>query len=341
MKLLVLLALVPGVVFSDYSFYKFSPASQVINGTAYPRNNLLTYRGTGDGQMDVTKAIRAMMGDETAVVETYLYSGIKATLLGRTPPKPISLSSKVQSKLTALLNSKSITTDNVDAHTKDLVDMYFNEIEANNQVISRYINYRGNYVDWPDDVVFTTVVSPPAASYGPNMLVFKESTPRSIDLNYWNKVNNGIWFDHTRDAGEFVAPGFIPNGDIIGFQFRNSSGGRSYHSIEYAFYKASINGKPLLIVIDGEGQSCINRVSDFDFRLCSYTVPNIVTEIPPDTTQKPKYFGIVTFDGDESLSKDAFRLLKNYQGSSSNSKIKSLISNLTVNKRNLKWIDAQ
>lgn len=282
------------------SFYDLSPHPRVIDGESYPRNGRTLFRGTTDAQMDLQKALRAMFGDSSAHVETLFFSTIKARLMNVSFPPAVELGSFIDSEIEKLKREKGGRLSENDAvvETKKLVDGTFQYLRNRNQLISQYVNYSSEtFVDWPNNIVFSTLLAPLAGTYGERLLVFKENAPRTLDLNYWNKVHNNTWFIHTRDAAEFIAFGYMPPEDVIGYQIREGSP-KSWHFVRYAFYKITHGGKTFVLVfsglkLNGRKSTCIDRnPADQLYYHCDYQVGRMIFAPPPLSQERPQLLGV-------------------------------------------------
>lgn len=276
-----------------FGFYSLSPAPRTIVGVRYPRNDLPLYRGTTNDQMSLERAIRAMLGDETAPVESLFYSTIYNGILGRSFGHAVSLVPFVQNRIREARAAGVVTESEAHAKTRAIVDEQFRYFASQGTLAGKYLDYRsGSYDDWPNDVVFTSINSPAAATYGPNIVVVRETAKRSIDLNFWNYDHSRTWYDYTRDAGEFSAPAYIPAEDIDGFQLRNGSS-KSWHRVDVAFYRATVAGADLLVAVDGEQRSCLLREGPLAFSFCRYRAGEIALTPPPSNGEKAELLGVV------------------------------------------------
>jgi|GEM_PF-3419400 hypothetical protein len=281
------------------SFYDYTPSAQTVNGEAFPRNNKTLFRGTTDHQMDLTKAISAMLGDVNANVESLFFSTIKNQLMQVNFPPAVGLNSYLQSEIGKAIqaNGGPLKLTAAVKATRKLVDSTFAYYDQTGTAVAQNVNYRsGSYSDWPNDIIFSTLLSPVAGTYGDRMLVIKEQKPRSLDLNFWNYVNNGLWYDHTRDIGEFIAFGYLPAGDVQGYQVR-AGGNKGWHYVQLAVYKNPA-GKGLLVFAgerqDGSTSTCIDQNrSNKVFYHCDYRAGSIVNAVPNLSNEKVQLAGVI------------------------------------------------
>jgi hypothetical protein len=270
-----------------FDFFRYGPSPRTINGVSYPRNQMTLYRGTTDGQMDLNKAVRAMFRDSTANVESFFFSTIKHKLMNRSFGAEVALNSTLTSLIKQAIsdNGGPLSEKAAVQKTIQLVDGTF-EYYGDKNNISRYVNYNSpNWIDWPKDIVFSSIVSPAAATYGDKVIIINEKKPRAIDLNFWNLVHNGKDRDHDRDIGEFSTPGYVLFSDIEGYQVRTGIRG----SIIYSLHRVEIRGETYVLVFDGTWNKntlskCIVRTDEWNIVHCNY--PGGLALSPPPATDK-------------------------------------------------------
>lgn len=279
--------------------YDLSPEKSVVDGVTYPQNEKTLYRGTDSRQMDLPKAVRALFGDATAPVESFFFSAIKNRLLQTPPPTGVELNAYLQKQIDALIlqNHGALSLAAATTQTEKLVDETLTHLAAHGDVIPRYVDYQSpSYIDWPKDVVFSTLLSPVAATYGDKVLVIREQKPRSLDLNYWNQIANGVAYNYTRDIGEFASFGYVPAEDLKGYQVRSGSS-KSWHSISYALYKST--AKSVVLVFGGERQdgstsSCMDlNPKDQVYYHCEYRRGSVIKTLPPLSSEKARLLGVI------------------------------------------------
>lgn len=300
---LLLFALVHADTPATSSFYSYSPKTKKINGTTFPRNGLTLYRGTGDPQFSTAKAIKALLGDKNAYLESFFFTTIKMALQKKTFNGPVTLSSYLNKQIDLLIKKnkdQALSETQAVQETKALVDESFRYWNSVNKVVPVYIDYQSSqWQDWPLEVVFSTIVSPAAATYGDKLVVINESTPRSLDLNYWNYIHNGLWYVHTRDADEFIAPGYLPPNDITGYQVRTGKD-KGWHFIKYALYKMKINGKPYILIFSGQkknqqASTCMSYSSYLQkYVHCDYKAFDIALTPPQLTNEVVQLVGLLS-----------------------------------------------
>jgi hypothetical protein len=308
---------------SARNFYDYTPQAATINGERFPRNQQTLFRGTGDGQMDFSKAVSAMLGDNNANIESLFFSTIKYELMAKPFAVAVELNSFLHQQIQKLIqqNGGPLDTSAAVAATRKLIDGTFAYYDQNNTAISTSVDYRsGSYVDWPNDIIFSTILSPVAGTYGDRVLVLNEQKPHSLDLNFWNYVHNNTWYDHTRDIGEFISFAYTPAEDLTGYQVRQGSS-KSWHYIQFAAYRsADRNSKALLlfngIKKDGNLSTCIDlNKSENAYYHCDYQAGEIVESRPALTNEKVQLAGIISLcasDDDASCSRPSDKELQKY-----------------------------
>lgn len=284
------------------SFYDFSPAPSFIKNIQYPRNDRPLYRGTSEEQMSLRKAISALFGDSNAVIESKLFLEIRSRLQGKMSPFQTSLDAYVENQIKlAIKNNNGVYLDETQSieKSKEICDQSYNYHAKNFSYISRYFNYRSSgYIDWPNNLIFSTVISPAAATYGDRVIVTIDKELRSLDVNYWNLINNNVLFDHTRDVGEFIAFGYTPADHIIGYEVRKGSN-KSWHQVDFAIYKSFTN-KSYALIFSGLMQnnylsSCL--YTDLKKQLishCKFKPGTTQIDIPDQHIEKVQLIGLLT-----------------------------------------------
>lgn len=224
------------------NLYEMSPSPTSINGIDLPRNRYDLYRGMSDEQMDYRQAVQAMLGDKTKNVESPVFTVVRQKLMG--------LKSSPLEKLRGVIPEMEFygLNEAIQRYNKKKINDESKAFKAADEMMSSLIwpdiardtviDYGSAYrSDWPRSFVYSTAYVEIAKIYGPNVLIFNEnSNRRSLDLNYWNKKNNGYWV-HTNlsfpDKGEFLSPFYIPGESIIGFQHKRTG----YRPSDWNIYK--------------------------------------------------------------------------------------------------------
>lgn len=107
-------------------------------------------------------------------------------------------------------------------------------------LIAKFINYdenkrRSNFETHEDysGCIYSTIFQPVAAGYGDRVSVIEEKNIMSLDLNFFNFINNWKWladqdlqpFEQSTligDAGRFLTASYIPSKDLVAYQIRQS-----------------------------------------------------------------------------------------------------------------------
>ena len=312
MRILLLLAIFLKSQAYGVSFFEYSPEKRTIKGVDYPRNGLTQYRGTTKDQMSLKKALNAMFGDKSAYLESFFFTKVKNSLMNKTTSFSYKLTSFIEDQIEIIINNNGAPLDRLSAtnEAKKLVDQHFNYRNSRYQNWSEntYINFRhSDYIDWPREAVYSSIVSPAAATYGDRVVVINEKEPRSIDMNYWNYINHGQWFHATRDAGEFIAPGYIPPTDITGYEIRtresNMPWQKRWWNINYAFYLEYVNGEPIVLVFDGKSKSCALKNKNNEYVFCKFKPSDKFADGPrPATSEGLPIIGVITNDKNINIS---------------------------------------
>ncbi|MEN0059595.1 MAG: hypothetical protein AAGB31_12220, partial [Bdellovibrio sp.] len=155
-------------------------------------------------------------------------------------------------------------------------------------------------------------------------LVFQEAKPRSLDLNYWNYMHNGVWYDHNRDIGEFISFGYIPGESLLGYQYRQG-GNKSWHSIRFAIYKSPENRDGVLLVVSGVRKNgslstCMDlKASENTFYHCNFTPGDIINSRPSlskEVVQIAGYISLCAGDNEGTCVRPSNSELQKYGKSS-------------------------
>lgn len=284
------------------SFYDFSPAPSIIKNVHYPRNDRPLYRGTTEEQMSLNKALSALFGDSNALIESKLFLEISSRLQGKKSEFQTALDAQIENQIKFAIKSNNnnyLSETHAIQKSKEICDQLFEYHAKNFPYISRYFNYRSSgYIDWPNNLIFSTIIPPAAATYGDRIIVTIDKGLRSLDVNYWNLVNNNVHFDHTRDVGEFITFGYTPADNIIGYEVRKGSS-KSWHQVDFAIYKSFTN-KQYVLVFSGMMQStylsnCL--FTDLKKQIishCKFKPGRIQIEEPDLYNEKVQLIGLIT-----------------------------------------------
>ena len=326
--------LIVNLVYSKelYELARFSTPSRSYRGEKLPRLGKYLYRGMTAGQFNPDKAIRAMLGDQTANIESFLFTTVKSELLG----KSFSRSVAIPYELRRLMLGMSASNER-DAVTKTiaLFNDYLNSM-SDSEIINQYIFYRsGHFNDWPNDMVYSSLIQPAAGTYGYYIAMIKEEQLRSIDMNDYNQYHDNISYVYTRDVGEFGSFGYIKSEDIQGYQIRNKSGDKSWHRIEAILVKKENNHGRYLEVYSGKhprfgASSCISFNDNKELVHCHYRPGSMQLSVPKNTDVKVTKVGYIlicdTDDKTECL--EDYGLLEVQSSLSVHAEISDAVKNL-------------
>ncbi|MFZ4713750.1 MAG: hypothetical protein ACOYL6_08575 [Bacteriovoracaceae bacterium] len=250
-------------------FNKVNPTAQTINGIDFPRTKEIKYRGTSEIQMDRFGVIEAMLGLNTPM-ESILMSGVKLMLMGKTVP--------FMKTIQGTISARDLETRVQEAIAKNK-DQYYSETEARklafsiieSDLLARYKsqdfkNHFYNYLApeyelFPQEVLFSTVFLEVANIYSRYIVLIDEKGKSDmLDLNFWNKVNNGDWTftaNEWVDKGEFVTPIAIEAKKLVGyFEYLSQvPDHRIYRALpnelDLAWFQTEVNGEKMVLVFDG------------------------------------------------------------------------------------------
>jgi hypothetical protein len=296
----------------------------------FPRDYTPRYRGQESELFSLDSALRAFFEDETATIESLEYSSISLILQDKWWPtlsedknkmfrmrkyfcknwETKKKSKNIQNKychnlyktyvskginlhdtIEKLLTKKSkYSQREANLLTQNILKKKFS-YESNRVKRNRLLDYNSHsYQDFPADVLFSTVFQQNAMIYGDTVIVIAPNDNRSLDLSYYNGINNMKW-GFAADAGEYITPGYIKAKEISGIHLRqrgeypdkirnqvriNTYEVQKHFPIKYAFYKISHQGKVYVLVFDGKRGSrdtyCIKRSSNH-FNHCRWADP--------------------------------------------------------------------
>lgn len=298
---------------NDIDLSSLNPQVAVINNESYPRTNRILYRGLPGAQMSFEKAVRAMLGDKNANVESPMLYTIKQGLMNKSQDLLLEFSDlrdeyvnlKIQNQVDELKFSlgNSINEEQAFKSAIKIMASAYNK----DYIESTVYNYSSPHLKtFPRAFLFSSVYIEVAKIYSNNILIFQEQIrKRSLDVNFWNKVKNGKWV-HTNlsfpDRGEFVTPFYIPFDDIVGYQLERSMYNPYWNiwadlknDLGYVAMKYIHEKENYVYIFDASGLQHIVQVNNI---FCSaYSRFNPRTDLPFYTQEncqkKPKLLAIV------------------------------------------------
>ncbi|KAI9135881.1 hypothetical protein BKA69DRAFT_1179392, partial [Paraphysoderma sedebokerense] len=285
------------------SFLKWQhllPEVKITNDLSYPLGSYhLTYAGLGmwnSRGIDLHRAIAAMLGDPYQYYESPLFTLYKLIHMNRTndirqlvyPSAPPFTGHSFDGQIAQFLNQvvaaeqKRIQVPEVlnekeaVCRARELMDERF--AMMSDQDITQKFLRGGGYSEDPWDAIFSiSYVGVDPYYYGPNLLVLdKDVEQRGIDLNLYQKkfLCGGKY-----DTGEILTYGYKKPSMIKGFELRSSRPVENIaekHPLRIAFYKASINQQPVVLIVSTRNSSnfvyCVHPTTDNTFKVCDNNV---------------------------------------------------------------------
>lgn len=362
----------------------FNPPAKVENGVALPGTKQTLFRGVYEAnpQFDYRSVILGLFGQDNWVLGSPMHWGITEVLTGarghhnsflpsgglpltmgdyfdaRSIKDDIDLlisckRSKPYSKAQANFLAKDLMNKSF-AHMKraDLEKTYFNIKDSDyySSSLGQY-GFGNNAVDF----VISSYNDQIASLYGNKILIFKDKKNRSVDLGYWNLVNNGLSWTDWVDNGEINTPGYITASDLIGYQQRQNDrsplgwgGSEANNPIIFGLYKMNYKGVDVVAVVSGANELCM--VQDEQTQKISFCKNNwsgkIMTELVPAPVSRgsgyknraPLLGVIVKCNTSCSVPDGFFEWYGNTQPADIS--LESEISQLKVNGKSLKYIKA-
>jgi hypothetical protein len=277
----------------EFSFYPFTPQEKLDkNGVLKkPRNGQVLYRGMSDKKIDLADVLKFFLDQSQEEISSNLKTKIEKTLLGKSYNSNGVMLDEFLTKNVLKIKSqnKKLTEAEAKAWAKILINEYFFNL-SNEQIVAQYINNHEDnlsWIDWPNAVLFSSLIPNVAAHYGSRVLVFQEKNSRSIDIGFWNWSHhkdwylNDKWFHFNRDAAEFSTPGYIYSNEVIGLEIRQTRPGafsikkpkgttpglfrvdKNFEWIDLAFYKINYKDQFIVAVIDGQKIPEKNKLLDY------------------------------------------------------------------------------
>lgn len=307
-----LVNLTPSYAAAELNLAESNPSPLSLSGVQFPRNSQILYRGTNEGQFHYIRAIKAMLGDSLSPLESPMYASIKDLLLQKPAPLFAKISGLqneytalgIQTHIDSILKGRSqkLTEKEAQSATLEIMNTVYNSLFAKMRVYDYSSSQRD---DFPKSFIYSTVYIEVAKIYSPNIVAFKERVPRSLDANFWNKVNNGIWV-HTRltfpDRGEFITPFYIPAEDITGYQLLRKEFVPTWNvwrplsaDLGLVFMKKRVGKSSVVYVFDATGlQHIVEVEGEFCSAKTQFDPRQDIPEHPiADCSVKPKLISIL------------------------------------------------
>jgi len=238
------------------------------------RQKQVKYRGVGV-EMPFNQAVRAMLGDSDARMESMLVSGVKLLLMGKNVPFLAHINPLIAERGIMTEVNTAITANNGNYRSYghaarkaiSIVETNLKSFYSDGDIADLFIDYNSiHYMNYPNDprsMIFSSIHPEIAGFYSNQMAVIKEITIRAVDLNLWNYHKNGIWTKAGRasflDKGEFIHPVQIPAKDIIGYEIRplftkSFIRYRPLGNIDLGFYKIKSGKRDLVAIVSGTSE---------------------------------------------------------------------------------------
>lgn len=318
---------------ADLNLSTLNPSHSRISGVDFPRESVVLFRGVQDAQYNYVVAVATMLGDERYNLESAMFRSVRETLMGRNPVlfsriaglKEEFQSLNLQRMCEARRGEGGLSSEDAIRNAKEIMEQVYNI----NFARTRAIDYNsGTRDDNPKAFVYSTLHFEVARVYSPNLVLFKEKVVRSLDMNYWNKVNNGKWVHTNRtypDRGEFLTAFYVPANDIIGFQLGRKNFNADWTvwrpvtaDLDIVFMKYVLDGVRYVMVFDGnrlqhivqEGDTFCSAQTRFDHTADVPRLPDV------DCSMKPALMGVLRLCSSRVVSEAncsfPSRLFRNY-----------------------------
>lgn len=269
-----------------------NPSEISISDVTFPRTGELLWRAMARAQYDESKAIAAMLGDDTANIESKVFTHIRNSLENRPSPFSFSFSGDLKREFKEALKQAPMSPGLAVQKTKALMAGYFNSIDDDTKN-STMLNYSSSsYLDWNPFAIFSSIAPAVCHFYGyPVLVSFKEKKVRSIDLNYYNYIENSYWNGGygsgvQADVGEFFTPSHVEASELEGFFQTSPKSGK----VGTSLLKVSYKGRPYIAgVVSPRNLHCLAVAQeDQTIRECDSTKDfySVTTTEPPTRPAK-------------------------------------------------------
>lgn len=296
-------------VTDEFSLKYLNPKPFTIEKLSFPAVDRTLFRGVWakHPSYDLEKVVRGLFEEKNWILGSPLHYGIYSVLSGeRTleskfiPVGGLPLPMKDYFQIRGILpniqtlldciskDSKKFTPEILNEYARKLVEESFLNLSKSSDFENYFFNMHwSSYTDSAIqslglgnnaiDFVIGSYFDGIASEYGPKILVYKDIHKRAIDLCAYSYIKNKEYCNNWVDYGEVNTPGYIRADELLGYQIREkdrltSGWGRaeSNNGIQYAFYKKNLNGKRVVVVLDGRGKQCILEGKDGSYYYCDY-----------------------------------------------------------------------
>jgi hypothetical protein len=319
---------------TEFSFKNINPAPEQINGLNFPGNHNVLYRGAYETnpQFNLEKALQGIFFQKNLYVGSPIFWGMTQVLTGQwtldhtflpTGGLPLTMreyfeARRILKDIEFLLDcspTKTYPADEADTLAADLMNKTFNRM-SRDEVETRYFNIADpsyyvasvqkiGFGNNAADLIISTTYDMIASLYGYKILVLKDKRDRALDLSFYNAKKNNRYFDEWVDNGEQNQPGYITADEIIGYQQRRYDRARTNwaqsmpnNPIEYAVYRANIDGENVGLVFAGNNTLCMMEANDHHFYNCHNYWAKLMTEPTPypipNMNSRAELLGVIT-----------------------------------------------
>jgi hypothetical protein len=251
--------------FTDYySLVKWNGAANKINQLQLPRVTNVMYRGMSGSQYSLNDSLRAMLGDQAAVIPSKFLTAAKFGVFGKSAP--FEVPSDTIDYRSIVIKFRGTFSNETVAQEKIIEELNKNIKNRTEQsVINELVDRSsGSYNEWGGAGLYTTPYFRIAKNYGNNVAVIKETTPRGVDMTWYHYERTGNRSWPTVDNGEYMIPLLVPAEDVVGHYLLDKyrDYGAENNTFEQAFFKVSFENKTYIVVPEASGTSCLDRGDD-------------------------------------------------------------------------------
>jgi hypothetical protein len=316
-------AICPNYKFSKTAanFSSLNGSAKVVQGVSFPSQSATLFRGIyqSNSQFDAEKAVAGLFKEDGWMVGSPMHWAITTILTGKnslngtffpTGGLPLQLVEYLKARhidrevkdLLDCVSPKKYSSAEANILAKDLMDKYLTSLPKNT-LEERYFNMKNpNYYSDSTqeigfgnnavDFIISSFNDQVASIYGNKILVMKDVRNRSLDLEYWNYVHTGSFWDGWVDNGEINTPGYVTAEELLGYQERALDriqigwGAQAPNNpIIYGLYPIQYKGTTYVGVFDGGGETCmLQDAKSQKVYFCQNNWGNIMrTVVPPPT----------------------------------------------------------
>ncbi len=241
---------------TDYNKKKLQLEKKFFQGGYKSYLDQYKYRGTHEDQISLIHAIELILFPKKHFLESKAFSSIKSQVTDTSLSNDFKFAKKSELKqlIKQSINNNSFQNiEDANLASKNILDKYFRGMDPS-RVKSDFLNYSsGYYLDWSEEMVFTSFYQKIARAHGDRLIIIKELSTRGVDLNYYNydQNNKSLSLNSRNDLSEYVIPGYVPGSDIVGYEILNSN-----KSSKLGFYRYVDKSIPYVLIVDLNDSSC-------------------------------------------------------------------------------------